>query len=237
MSPDNFNKDFSKAFTQDCILYSAMEEYRHGNLLFRQFAGDADVMKPVAISVANNMYQGKLVSRILSVLENKSIPQIALLCTTANKIIDEFNSYIELEPYTSTHCHELINTLESFLELANSLNNDLCGQVSNKLYDIDSSIYIPDRHVDIDGLYLYEVIDKIEFYLKNLLTYYYHFLIVWQQENENCKGLAFTTQVADHLWELTGIIEMASDNLEDILDMLLTWEERMDICEEQALFN
>ena len=58
-----------------------------------------------------------------------------------------------------------------------------------------------------------------------------------EQEHENCKGIGLTTQVADFLWELMGKIETVSDNLEDVLDMLLTWEVRMDMAEEQALYN
>jgi hypothetical protein len=183
------------------------------------------------------MYQGKLVSRILSLLENKSLPQMALLCSTVNNLINEFNSYIQHEPYTSAHCNELVHTLQSFHELASSLNNDIFGQVSNKLKDINACIYSANQHIEIDGYYLYEVIDQIEFYLKNLLTYYYHFLIVRQQEHENCKGIGLTTYVADHLFELIGIIETVSDNIENVLDMVLTWEISMDLCEQQALYN
>lgn len=237
MLPVNFNKDFAKAFTQDCILYSAIEEYSHGNLLFMQFTGDLRQMKPIAISIANNIYQGKLVSRLETVLANKSIPQLAFLCSMVNNLITEFNSYIQYEPHTCSYCTELIHTLESFHELVKSLNNDLCGQVSTKLKAIQAAIYNPAQPVE-DGYYLYEVIDQIEFYLKNLLTYYYHFLIVRQQENENCEGIVgFTTQVADHLSELIRIIETVSNDIENVLDLLLTREVFMDLCEEQALYN
>ncbi|AEW00580.1 hypothetical protein A4D02_24955 [Niastella koreensis] len=237
MSLDNFNKDFTKAFTRNCILYSATEEYSYGNLLFMQFTGDAREMNSIAISVVNNMYQGKLISRIIRVLENKNLPQVNQLCSTANNLINEFNSYIQQEPYTSAHCNELIQTMRSFYELVNSLNHDLCEQVLNKLKDLSSCIYNADRHANVDSYYLYEAIEQIKFYLKNLLKYYYHFLIVKEQEHENCKGIGLTTQVADYLWELIGKIETVSDYIEDVLEMLLTWEIRMDMCEEQALYN
>jgi|GEM_PF-3831487 len=237
MLPDNFNKDFTKAFTQHCILYSAIEEYRHGNLLFMQFAGNAQEMKPIAISVANNMYQGKLASRIIKELADKSIPQLGLLCSTTNILIEEFNSYINHELYTSGYCQELVHILQSFNELVNGLNTEIEGRVSNKLQDIHTSIYNVDRHDDIDVFYLYEIIEQIEFYLKNLLTYYYHFLIVKEQENVKCKGIGLTTQVADLLGELIGAIEMVSNNMEDLLNMLLTWEVCMEKYEELALYN
>ncbi|AEV98227.1 hypothetical protein A4D02_23280 [Niastella koreensis] len=237
MLPDNFNKDFTKAFTQNCILYSTTEEYSHGNLLFIQFTGDAREIKPIAVSVTNNMYQGKLVSRIIWGLENKSIPNASLLCSTIRNLINELNVYIRQEPYTCTHCNELIHTLGAFYELANSLNNDLSEQVLNKMKDLDACIYNTDRHADINSYYLFETIEQIEFYLKNLLTYYYHFLIVKEMENENNNGIGLTTQVADYLLELIGMIETVSNDIENVLDMLLTWEVRVDLCEEQAIHN
>lgn len=237
MSPDNFNKDFARPFTRECVLYSPTEEYRHGNLLFMQFGRGNGEMKPIAIAVSKKMFQSQLVSRIIRVLKNNSLPQIELLRAAADNLIDEFNSHIQQEPYASTFCNELVHILGSFQELTNSLNTDFCGQVSKKLKAINACIHNPDQHMEIDGSYMYEVINQIEFYLKDLLTYYYHFLIVRQQENENGKGIGLTTQVADYLWELIGIIETVSDNIEDVLDMLLTWEVSMEMSEEQALNN
>jgi hypothetical protein len=237
MSPDNFNKDFARAFTQDCSLYSPTEEYRHGNLLFMQFGGAAGEMRFVAVAVSKQMYQSQLVSLITRTLKNRCIPQIGLLCTTANNIIEEFNTYLQHEPYTSNYFLELIHTLKSFYELVNLLIRDVCERISNDLKDINDIIYNPDHLTHIDSLYLYPAVDQIEFYLKNLLTYYYHFLTVKQQENENGKGIGLTTQVADCLCELIGQIEMTSDDLENVLDIILSWEVCMEMCEEQALYN
>lgn len=241
MSTNNFNTDFAKEFMQGCTVYSAIEEYRLGNLLFMQFAGNALEMCSIALPVVNKIFHSKLISQLEIILENENIPQIESLNATANNLLFEFRTYVQNEPYTSHYYNELIAVLGSFQELCNSLNNDVQGKVSKKIKNINKDIYAPESDVCIDSSYFSSIIDNIESYLNNILAYYNHFMIVWHQENDNnnhkSKEIGLTTQVADHLWELISEIEAVSTGIENLLNMLLTWEVRMEMNEEQALNN
>ena len=237
MSTEYFSTDFANQFRQEYALYTPVEEYQHCNLLFRQFTGRPAEIKTLAISVTRKLYHVPLIYRLISKLENEDNQQLNNLCAVVKNLANEFHAYIQHEPYTSGYYNDLIATLDSFHELAGAFKMDICGQVSNKLKDVYKGLHEQHSDFDLNSTYPYTIAEEIGFYLKNMLVYYKHFVVIWRNESENKKGIRLTTQVADHLFGLVNDIEEVINCMEGTLDLFLTWEVQMDNTEDQALFN
>ena len=236
MSTEYFRKDFANQFRQEYELYTPVEEYRQGNLLFRELS-HSNGIEALAISVTKKLYHAPLISRLIDKLRNEDIRQVGNLCAVVTNLRNEFHTYIQNEPYTSTYYKDLIATFDSFHELINTLKKDMYEQTLDSLMKTYTGIHEQHSRFDIDITYAYTRTEEIGEYLKNMLVYYNHFVISWQNEAGNKKGINFTTQVADYLSELICVIEQVISNMEDTLDLFLTWEVQVDLMEDQALFN
>jgi len=238
MSPEPFSAAFARQFRQEYTLYSATEEYRHGSLLFKQVAGDFAEMGPLTALVAEKLHNAPLVHRLIAKLENEDVPQARYLCAIIDSMSNEFNAYVEREPYTAGYYKDLIAMLDSFQKIADAFEKDVCEELANKLKDLYTAIHDEHLNAAIDDNYANTVIEQIDFYLKNMLAYYNHFMVIWQNEADNSqKGLRLTTQVADHLSELIAVTELVIASMENTRELLLTWDAHVQMSEVQALFN
>ena len=238
MSAEPFSTAFARQFRQEYTLYSATEEYQHGSLLFKQVAGDSAEIGPLAALVAKKLHNAQLIYRIVAKLENEDIPQARYLCSIINSMSNEFNAYVQHEPYTARYYNDLIAMLDSFQKIADAFEKDVCEEVADKLKNIHTAITEQHSTVDIDDNYANTISEQIDFYLKNLLAYYNHFITIWQNEADNSqKGPRLTTQVADHLSELIAVTELVIAGMENTRELLFTWDAHMQMSEVQALFN
>jgi len=237
MSTEYFNKDFANQFREECALYTAVEEFQNANLLFRQFAGNSTEIESLAVSVTKKLYNATVIYRLLNKLQNEDLKQVCNLCKMVKNLHDEFLQYIRNEPYTCGYYTDLIRMLASFYELADAFKNDVCEQGSNTLIKAYAALHTQRSDFDFDGIYSHTMAETIGYYINNMLIYYNHFLVIWQNEKDNKKGIQLTTQVADYLSKLICSIEQVISGMEDTLDLFLTWEVQMDTMEDQALFN
>ena len=237
MSTEYFNKDFADQFRQECTLYTAVEEFQNANLLFRQFAGNPTEIETLAVSVAKKIYQAPFICRLMNKIENEDIEQVSSLCTVVKNLCDEFHGYVQHESYTSDYYNDLIATLDSFFQLASAFKKEVCEQASNTLKKAYKGLHAQYSGFDFDGIYPYEIAEEIGYYLKNMLVYYNHFVVISQNETDDKKGIQLTTQVAEYLSELLNVIEQVITGMESTLDLFLIWEVHMEIRENQALFN
>jgi len=237
MSPEPFSTAFARQFREEYTLYSATEEYRHGNLLFKQVTADTEI-GPLAASVAEKLHSAPLIYRIIAKLANEDIPQALYLCAIIDSMSSEFNAYVEHEPYTARYYNDLISMLDSFQKIAGAFEKDVCEELADTLKKIHAAIH--DRHsdVNIDDNYVNTEIEQIDFYLKNILAYYNHFIVIWKNEADNSqKGPRLTTQVADHLSELIAVTELVISGMENTRELLVTWDAHMQTSEALTLFN
>jgi hypothetical protein len=237
MSTEYFSKDFADQFRQEYALYTPLEEYQHGNLLFMQVAGIPEEIEILAISVTKKLYHAPFIYRLINKLKNEDIQQVSNLCAAVKDLCDEFHVCIQNESYTSGYYNDLIATLDSCYDLASALKKDICIQVSYELKRVYTGLHEQRSGFDLKATYPYAIAEEIGYYLKNMLVYYNHFVVTWQNEKDNNKGIQLTTQVSDYLSELINVIEQVICGMEDTLDLFLTWEAQMDIMEDQALFN
>lgn len=238
MSTEPFSIAFARQFRQEYTLYSATEEYQHGSLLFKQVTGELAAIGPLAALVAKKLHNAQLINRIITKLENEDIPQANYLCAIINSMSNEFNAYVEHEPYTARYYNDLIAMLDSFQKIADAFEKDVCEEVAGNLKHIYTAIDEQHSTVDIDDNYANTITEQIDFYLKNMLGYYNHFITIWQNEaDNNQKGPRLTTQVADHLSELIAVTELVIASMENTRELLLTWDAHMHMSEMQELFN
>ncbi len=83
------------------------------------------------------------------------------------------------------------------------------------------STYHTDLHTSQEGYVaerssLSQIIEQTEFYLKNVMAIYNYFIVAWQYELNNIKGVPLTTYMADHLHELITGAEETIACMEDI---------------------
>lgn len=232
-----FGKDFAKQFRNECGLYSATPEYHYGNLLVKQFAGNCEEVNAIALALTETFFNTQLVYKIMLVISNKAIPATSELSRLAERYKMEFEYYLQHEPYTAHYYNDLIAMLDSFSRLINGFNTDFENQVYGQLSTYHTVLHTSQENYVAESVSLSQIIEQTEFYLKNVMAYYNYFIVAWQYEANNSKGVALTTYMADHLRELITGVEETLACMEDIRTLLLTWEVQMEIREDQELLN
>lgn len=238
MSTHYFSKDFAKQFRNECALYSPMPEYQHGNLLIKQFSGVDTEMVILGERLTEKFFNTKLIAQIIITLRNEEIPAARKLFNMATALKNVCEAYLLTEPYTARYYNDLISLFDSFSKLIQAFKMDfdkkVCGQLTT--YYIHGSA----ENIAAESASLIPVIELTDFYLNNMLSYYNYFIATWQYEannNNNNKGIAVTTHMADYLQALMMCTEETIARIENTRSLLLAWEAQMQIKEEQELYN
>ena len=238
MSHNYFGKDFAKQFKYDCELYSPTPEYHYGNLLVKQFTGNYEELNTLGEELAETFFNTKLIYQIVCTIRNEAIPTASQLCKLIAEIKSKFEFDLQLEPYIAHYYNDLIAMLDSFAELINSFRKYIDEQVNSQLIKYHLDILATENSYIAESSSLLEVIDQIEFYLKNILSYYNYIIVTWQYEsNNNSKGIDLTTYMADYLHDLIIKAEETIACIEDLRTLILVWEAQMEGREDQELYN
>lgn len=237
MSLQNFSKDFAKQFRNECELYSHAEEYQYGKVILKIVKGFNWDMSLTGNKLIENMFNTHLIAQILHTLKNDNLPAARKLIKNVKALSCQFDAYLKEEPYTAQFYNDRIAMLNSFAALIGAFYNDfevqVYGQLNNYLKDITGTAESPVT----ESSSLTDLIVLAEFYLNNILSYYNYFIVTWQFEANNGKGIQLTTYIADHLQDLIVYIEELIAGIEVCRSSLLDWEENMAIMEEQELYN
>lgn len=237
MSPQYLTKDFAKQFRNECELYSPAEEYQYGKLRVKKFKGnDADVLL-TGRKLTEMFFNVHLIDLILSTLRNKNLPAATKLITKTTALKNKCESYIQLEPYTAHFYNEHIAVLQSFSELTAAFYTDFQDQIYSQLSTYYIDIHEQNENPVAESSSLSEIIGLIEFYLKNILSYYNYFIVTWQHEANSNKGIQLTTYMADHLQMLIVFMEEMIAGIEEMRSLFLNWEAEIIIKDEQELYN
>ena len=237
MSFQNFSKDFAKQFRDECELYSHAGEYQYGKMLVKIVKGNHWDMSFTGKKLTEQFFNTSLIAHILHTLRNDNLSAARELIKNIQAIGSQFETYIKEEPYTAQYYNDRIAMLNSFSELIDAFYNDFEVQVYSQLNNYLKNIAGPAECPVAESSSLTELVVLAEFYLKNILSYYNYFLVTCQLEENNSKGVQLTTYMADHLQHLIVYIEELIAGIEDTRLMLLNWEEKMAIMEEQELYN
>lgn len=237
MSLQSFSKDFAKQFRNECELYTPALEYKKGNLRVRQFNGDHAEMAILGERLAEKFFNTHLICQILLSIKHKAIPASRRLFNKVLELKNESEASLHLEPYTANYYNGLIHMLDSYSKLIISFKTDFEEQVYGQLNKYCTDILRSDGSAVAESSSLTPLIELTEFYLKNILAYYNYFIVSWQNEANNNKGIALTTHLADNLQGLMLYTEDAIACIENTHSLLLVWGAQMEIKEEQELYN
>jgi hypothetical protein len=238
MALPSYSKDFAKQFQHGCELYFPTDEYRHGNLLLKQYIGNSMPMAYVEMEISDKLFQCRLIDQIIEKLEKDNLPSFESLYNMTMGSKKECETYMQHEPFTSHYYNDFIVMLNSFSELIGSFTNDITYEVLDVIKANNSGVHNSPGAESVDCAF-FDPKKVIEHYLKNILSYYNYFIVLWQQETENSKnkGVALTTQVADYLEKLIVFTEAAVLDIEATYDLFVIWDTQMEIKEEQELYN
>ena len=237
MSLQSFSKDFAKQFRNECELYTPALEYKKGNLRVRQFNGDHVEMAILGERLAEKFFNTQLISEILLSIRNEAIPAARRLFNKVVEIKYESETSLLLEPYTANYYNGLIAMLDSYSKLIIAFKTDFEELVYRQLNKYCTDILGSDGSPVADSSSLTPLVELTEFYLKNILAYYNYFMVSWQNEANNNRGIALTTHLAEDLQGLMLYTEDAIACIEDAQSLLRAWETQMEIKEEQELYN
>lgn len=237
MLPQYFNKDFAKQFRSECDLYCPAGEFQYGKILVRSIKNIDAKMPETAHMLADHFFNTGHIDQILLTLRNSNLPIAEQLYTEITGLMDQLESYVNEEPYTAHFYNDCITMLHSFSELINAFYRDFSEQVYSQLNKYYTDILGTANFLVADSSSLSEIISLTEFYLKNLLSYYNYFIVTWQYEENNGKGIQLTTYMADHLQLLIVHIEETLESVEKTRTLLLAWEQKMEILETQEIYN
>lgn len=233
-----FSKDFAKQFQHGCELYIPTDEYQYGNLLLKQYTGNSMPMAYMGMEISDKLFQCRLIDQIIEKLERDNLPSFEGLYNRTMGSIKECETYMRHEPFTSHYYKDFIIMLNSFSELIRSFTNDIINEVLDVIKGNNQGAHRMPEIESVDCAF-FDPKKVIEHYLKNILSYYNYFIVLWQQETESIKykGIALTTQVADYLETLIVFTEAAVVDIEATYELIHIWETQMETKEEQELYN
>lgn len=237
MSSQYFSKDFASQFRNEIEVYSPAGEFQFGKICIKQFKGNDSEMPETAKKLAARFFNSGNIRQILFVLKNGNLPVAGSLYKNLTALKSQLEGYLQAEPYTAHFYNERIAMLHSFSELIDGFYKDFSEQVCGQLNKYYNDICEQAECVVADSSSLSDIIGLTEYYLKSVLSYYNYFIITWQFEANNTKGIQLTTYMADHLQSLIVHVEEMIVSLEEARSLLLGWEEKMQIHEEQELYN
>jgi hypothetical protein len=239
MSHTHYNIEFAKQYRNECGLYSPVQEFQYGNVLVKQVAGDEAEMAELGKRITEKFFNSHLIYHLLHTLKNDDFPAARRLLNKVTALRKECEAYLQQEPYTAHYYHDHIAMFQSFSELIDAFNTDFQEQVYSQLNQYYATLHTSTECPVAESSSIAEVIGSTEFYLKNILAYYNYFIVTWQSEanNNNDKGVQLATYMGDHLQALIVYTEEMVACIENTRSLLLTWVEKMEIKEEQELYN
>jgi hypothetical protein len=237
MSFNYFGKDFAKQFKYESDLYSQTPEYHHGNLLVKQFTGNYDELNTLGDELAEIFFNSKLISLIVCTIRNEAIPTTSQLYKLITEIKGNFEYDLQLEPYTAHYYKDHIAMLDSFAQLINSFRKYLDENVNSQLFRFQLYIHTAENSYVAESSSLTEITEQMEFYLKNILSYYNYIIVACQYESSNGNGVDLTTYMADYLHDLIIKSEETIACIEDLRTLILTWVAEIGIRDDQEIYN
>lgn len=216
-------------------MYSTVDEYQHSNILLKIVKGGNTDVPVTSEMLAEIFFNSRLTAQILNTIRNENISQAQRLIGNVKALNYQFATYLMEEPYTAHYYNDRIAMLNSFTELTDAFCKDFGMQVYSRLSNYLNKLTA--RAEFIESSLLSDVIIMTEFYLKNILSFYNYFLVTWQFEAGNDKGIQLTTYMADHFQALMVHVEEMMTGLEETRLLLLDLEQKMEIVNEQELYN
>ena len=237
MLHQNFNKDFANQFRGECELYSTVNEYQFGKMVIKIVKGPDTDIPVTGETLTEIFFSCRLIAQILNFIRNENLSSAKRLTGNVKALNYQLETYLKEEPYTAHYYNDRIAMLNSFTELIDTLRKDLGMHIYSMWSNNLKNLSAPAEYPAVESSFLSDAIIITEFYLKNIFSYYNYFLVTWQYESSNDKGIQLTTYMADHLQALIGYIEEMMTGLEATRSLLLDLEQRMETVNEQELYN
>lgn len=236
MSSQYFSRAFAKQFRNGCELYFPRES-KYGNLIMEQFAANNNETDSIGKIITDKLYNTHLIYQIVIKMAKQDIPAARTLYNRIIEFHNEYVAYIEDEPYTANHYSDIISTLDSFAELIIAFRKDIVEKSSVALVQYYADAYRGKPNTEFENFSLEPVKELADYYLLNMLQYYNYLIGIWQYETNNGQCGDVTTHTAEYLQSLMELAENLLICLEDSCRLFEVWETKMNVRDQQELYN
>jgi hypothetical protein len=237
MQANNFNIHFLNQFHQECIGYPGKKVQQFKTLLFRQFGGRKHEISRLVPSVEQKLEDSEVICRLMTQLENENIPDYFKLSNFARRFKRDLSSYVMNEHFTTKYYKMALGILEPFIRLIDDFNEKTQQLLFNRLKALPKAEKHLAKNTSISSEEADDLIVIMGQFLDYLYDYYNDFNSSIDRDSDGLKGIAFPTNMEQHMTNLVSLIEKLMYDTKSTQTLLQGWKTQLANRELQAIYN
>lgn len=229
--------DFMKQFRLEHIVYPGYEKKPHVNFFFRQFKGRRDEIAILDACLVDKMGDKKIIGRLFEKLREKDLADLTKLSSFMQGLQKKLTAYARKEPGTAKYYQHLLPALQQFTTVISSFYEQIRNDLLNKLRLPVLNLTGPENLKYFNSSEIDIILAAIEIRSGELKKYFTHFNGLIQQESDDPRRIAVTSEIHHYYSQLVNLIGRVIINTSVTSSRLIKWQVKLSSRETQELYN